>query len=125
MRHAFELENGTLKPDTPLEYAWRHRGNWNTLRATPIGSPQHPESDSEEEFITEHYWGYTAQPNGTTKEYHVDHIRWKTWQTQDANFHCDIASLYGQEFVAPLTAPPQSAFIAEGSPVTVSTGTRV
>ena len=35
---------------------------------------------------------------------------------------CDVASLYGTKFVDPLGASPESAFIADGSAVTVSTG---
>ena len=94
-----------------------------SIRATTTGTAQSLVEGSEEEFITEHYWGYTAQRNGTTKEYHVDHPRWKTWQTKDAKFDCDIASIYGTQFIQTLSAAPNSTFIAEGSPVTVSTGT--
>ncbi|MDB6057802.1 MAG: hypothetical protein JWO95_1646, partial [Verrucomicrobiales bacterium] len=123
MHHSFELENGTLKSGTPVEYAWRYQGKWNSLRAAQMGAAQLVSEGSEEEFITEHYWGYTAQRNGSTKAYRVDHPSWKIWQTKNAQLDCDIASLYGKQFVAPLTTAPQSAFIAEGSPVTVSSGT--
>ena len=32
---------------------------------------------SEEEFITEHYWGYVRGKRGTTTEYRVAHPRWR------------------------------------------------
>lgn len=40
----------------------------------------------------------------------------------EASLECKVASLYGPEFAGPLSVPPLSAFVAEGSPVTVSTG---
>jgi hypothetical protein len=123
MRHRIELQNGRLRSGGLVEYAWRRQGQWNALRATPIGAPHSPIENSEEEFITEHYWGYTAQRNGGCAEYHVDHARWNVWQTQEAALHCDAASLYGPKFARPLSAPPESAFVAEGSPVVVSAGT--
>jgi hypothetical protein len=117
MRHRVEPETGGL-----VEYGWRHRGDWNFLRATIAGNSYMPDANSHEEFITEHYWGYTRQRNGSCKEYNVNHVRWKVWEAHEAELHCDVASLYGTEFVKSLAGPPQSAFVAEGSPVTVSSG---
>jgi uncharacterized protein YqjF (DUF2071 family) len=122
MRHTIEVENGRLRSGSSAEYAWRYLGEWNSLRATVIGAPQPLVEGSEEEFITEHYWGYTAQPNGGCKEYHVDHPRWNVWPAREASLRCNVASLYGEKFVEPLGASPQSAFLAEGSTVTVSSG---
>ena len=117
-----DLQNGNVKDGSSVQYAWQFQDTWNSLRATTIGTPQLAEG-SEEQFITEHYWGYTAQPNGRTKEYRVEHVPWKIWKTKGAEFNCNVAPLYGQSFVAPLSCQPLSAFIAEGSAVTVSTGT--
>jgi hypothetical protein len=33
--------------------------------------------------------------------------------------NADVASLYGQQFAETLNQPPRSAFIADGSPITV------
>ena len=122
MRHCIEMENGTLRREGAVEYAWRHQGRWNALRATTTGVAASPVENSLEEFITEHYWGYTAQRNGGCAEYQVEHPRWNVWQTKDAALECDTACLYGPEFVAALGGRPDSAFVAEGSPVTVSAG---
>ncbi len=123
MRHALELENGRLRGGGSVEYAWRHRGRWNSMRAVTVGVASAPIEGSAEEFITEHYWGYTAQRNGGCVEYKVEHARWNLWQAREAVLDCDVASLYGVEFVKPLGAPPESAFVADGSPVIVSSGT--
>ena len=123
MRHCIDIENGMLRNGGSVEYAWRFQGRWNSLRATTVGAARPVIEGSEEEFITEHYWGYTAQPNGGCKEYHVDHVRWNVWQAHAAALLCDAASLYGAKFAEPLSLPPQSAFVAEGSPVVVGPGT--
>jgi len=36
------------------------------------GKPDLPDEQSEETFITEHYWGYVSQRDGSTLEYQVD-----------------------------------------------------
>lgn len=122
MRHRIEMENGILRREGAVEYAWRYQGRWNALRATTTGVAASPAENSMEEFITEHYWGYTARRNGGCAEYRVEHPRWNVWRTKDAALECDTARLYGPEFVPALERRPDSAFVAEGSPVTVSAG---
>jgi hypothetical protein len=73
---------------------------------------------SHEEFITEHYWGYTKIRAGCS-EYRVEHPRWKVWPASSASLKADVAALYGQELAATLSTPPVSKFIAEGSDVQV------
>ncbi len=125
MRHRINLENRALREGGLVEYSWRHKGEWNALHAVAVGEPYSPRENSEEEFITEHYWGYTAQPNGGCAEYRVEHPRWNVWQVRDPTLKCDLASLYGKKFVGPLSATPASAFIADGSAVTVGAGARL
>jgi uncharacterized protein YqjF (DUF2071 family) len=125
MRHSVDTDNGALRVGGSVEYAWRHQNHWNNLRANVMGPAQLPAGDSEATFITEHYWGYTGQPNGACKEYRVEHPRWTVHQAQSPRLDCDVAALYGPKFVAPLSAPPVSAFIATGSPVTVSSGSTI
>lgn len=121
MRHHLELEKGTLRPASSVQYAWQHQGHWNSLRAVVEGPRRPLVEGSEAEFITEHYWGYTARRNGGCTEYHVEHKPWGVWQAREAGLDCDVAAVYGTRFVKPLQSPPASAFIAEGSPVLVRT----
>ncbi len=106
-------------------YAWRSHGIWHEMKATFAGEPVLPASMSEEEFITEHYWGYSAQRDGTTVEYRVEHPPWRIWPAQSVHFMCDVARFYGPAFVAPLSAKPHSTLVAEGSAITVSPGNRL
>ena len=101
------------------EYAWRAQGSWIRMWATTRGEPRPLAPDSEEEFITEHYWGYTRQRDGGTIEYRVDHPRWNVWQARSAALDGDVTPVYGPAFARILRAPPRSAFVAEGSAVTV------
>jgi hypothetical protein len=73
---------------------------------------------SHAEFITEHYWGYTCVRGGCS-EYRVEHPRWKIWNATTFELNADVATLYGEQFAETLSQSPRSAFIAEGSPITV------
>lgn len=107
-----------------VEYGWRRRGTWESVRAAAEGRPESIQSGSLEEFITEHYWGYTARQAGCS-EYQVEHPRWQVWRAVEARLEAEVSSLYGDAFVESLSARPASAFIADGSPVIVRQGAKV
>jgi uncharacterized protein len=117
MRHSIDHGTGKLH----CRYEWQRDRRIEFVAATAAGEPESIQPGSLEEFITEHYWGYTTRDRRCT-QYQVEHPSWRVWQTTDARFEGDIASLYGAGFVEPLSAPPASAFIAEGSPVSVRRG---
>lgn len=106
-------------PTPRLEYTWRLAGRWHGCGASGAGQAALPAAGSLAEFITEHYWGYTRQRNGGTIEYRVEHPRWAVWPATDVHVSADLALLYGK-LTSLMTATPRSAFIADGSPVTVS-----
>jgi uncharacterized protein YqjF (DUF2071 family) len=108
-----------------VAYGWRYRENPCHLRVTPDGDAYSADEESEEAFITEHYWGYTAQRDGSTLEYKVEHPRWRVWKGVDAELACDVAALYGAAFAPFLKGPPTSCFVADGSPVVVRRGVRI
>jgi hypothetical protein len=110
-------------PKDPLyvSYSWQPRlGGWGhvTIQTTEA-LPQPIAPGSKEEFITEHYWGYTRQRDGGTVEYRVEHPSWRVWQSEKATVTGDVEELYGHDFAKMLSGPPDSAFLAEGSAVTV------
>jgi hypothetical protein len=125
MRHSLEIENGALKPNSLVEYGWRYMDQWNTLRAKITGEPQSLTEGSEAEFITEHYWGYSAQRDGGTMEYQVEHPRWNVWQVSEATLACDVENVYGPEFVETLSGNSSSAFVADGSEIVVRKGSKL
>lgn len=106
-----------------LCYEWRGGAGdprrWHALEATVGGPPAELAPGSEEEFVAEHYWGYTRQRDGGTVEYQVRHPRWRAWPARGARLDADAAGLYGAAFAEALGAAPRSAFVAEGSAVAV------
>jgi len=108
-----------------LSYGWRHQGVWCRLAATLQGASCLPADDSEEAFISEHYWGYTTQRDGSALEYKVEHPRWNVWTGSDPELLCDTAALYGPGFGSCLSGPPTSCFVADGSAVIVRRGVPV
>lgn len=118
MRHRYEpVEAGELP--SLIEYSWRAGETWSALRARPVGVGREAAAGSEEEFITEHYWGYTRQRDGSTIEYRVTHPRWRVWSVDGAEISGDLGAVYGATFAAVLGTRPSSAFVADGSHVAV------
>jgi uncharacterized protein len=113
MRHSIVDHAGSIS----VKYEWRRGSKWESLSMVGEGELTNIAPGSHEESITEHYWGYTA--GKLTSEYRVDHPHWKIWSAREARLNADVAALYGNEFVAPLSAAPASRFIAEGSHVQV------
>jgi uncharacterized protein YqjF (DUF2071 family) len=114
MKHQIEHVGLNLK----VEYSWRRGSEWESITMNATGDPQTIPAGSHAEFITEHYWGYTSLRNGCG-EYRVEHPRWKIWNADAFEFNADASALYGEQFVETLSGPPRSAFIADGSPITV------
>lgn len=117
MRHRVDLGAGG-DPER-VGYGFRPHRRWNSLEVTTEQGAAEAQDGSEEQFITEHYWGYAAQRDGSTVEYRVDHSRWRVWRARSAKLDCDVESLYGGEFASALARSPTSAFLADGSVVTV------
>jgi len=125
MWHGTDLSGASFTKSGVVEYGWMEPSGRNYLRVKAEGGPQPLAPGSEEEFITEHYWGYAAQGQGGTVEYKVEHPPWRVWQTGEAEFDCDVGRVYGAEFADALRAKPRSAFVAEGSPVIVRKGVKI
>lgn len=105
-----------------VSYTWRYNKRENILKLAVQGPAQPLLGGSIQEFITEHYWGYAKQRDGSTMEYCVEHPRWRVWETQSVEFDCQITDLYGEGFGEFLSLPPASAFLADGSEVIVHKG---
>ena len=122
MNHGIEFENGGGHAVRRVFYCWKFNRRENRIEMKVQGGAHEIDSGSEEEFITEHYWGYTRRKDGSTLEYRVEHPRWRVWTAKDARLDCDTAQLYGGQFVDCLRSSPASAFLADGSEVTIFRG---
>ncbi len=108
-----------------VEYGWQSASGWNRMSLNIEGNSFLPDPGSLEQFITEHYWGYTLQSDGSTMEYRVEHPGWRVWQGCEAKFEGDTSELYGSELSMLLQTEPASAFLAEGSEITVYRGLKL
>ncbi len=107
-------------------YSWGYQGSAHSLHASVTGAARELTQGSEAEFITEHYWGYTAQRDGSTREYRVEHPPWRVWECDDAGYEKPSrSSSYGADFTEVLASEPVSAFVALGSAIAVYPGTRM
>jgi uncharacterized protein len=113
MRHAVAPEAGHVS------YAWRWDGAWDSLSLDFEGAPAPPPPDSEAAFITEHHWGYSRRRGGGLREYQVEHPTWGVVQALRAKASGNFVALYGSRLGAVFRAEPDSAFLADGSPVVV------
>ncbi len=115
--------NIAAKPEAlSVSYRWRYQGTWHSLavEADPVLQPI--AAGSEEEFITEHYWGYTKRRNGSTGEYGVAHPRWQIYPLHSAHIQADFGSLYGPQFAPLSDRIPDHVLLAEGSPIAIRSG---
>jgi hypothetical protein len=122
MQHCIDLYEGQLREGSRVQYRWHAAGRWHTAGAKIAGPLRRPAPDSLEQFIVEHYWGYTQVPGGRTREYQVEHAPWNVWGAEDARIDGDTRAVYDSVFADALRAAPHSTLVAEGSPVAVRRG---
>jgi uncharacterized protein YqjF (DUF2071 family) len=102
-----------------IEYQWQVNKNWNSISVEALIQNNAINQGSFEEFIFEHYFGYTKINKNTTEEYTIKHPSWKVNQVINSKINCDFNMMYGKCFDSLNLAVPDSVFIAEGSPVEV------
>ena len=90
VRHAMRSE---VTSPGRVAYEWWHARAWEAVSATVVGEPYRPGPEAEETFISEHYWGYARQPDGSTVEYGVEHPPWRVWRCEEAAVACQVARL--------------------------------
>lgn len=102
-----------------VSYEWRDKGKWMGFSMQCSPNKTQLAKGSLEEFIAEHYFGYCKQRNGSTIEYRVEHPPWNIHRVEQTYLDPGVISHYPPEFAQTLRGPPKSAFLADGSEVTV------
>jgi uncharacterized protein len=115
----------TAKKVDSVKYYWTFGNRAHFIELVTRGEPSHFVGGSEEDFIAQHYWGYSSQRDGGTVEYRVEHPPWRIWQTASCRLDCDVENFYGKQFASALNTQPSSAFLAEGSEITVYKGRKI
>lgn len=117
MRHSW----ASTAENLTVAYEWK-KGHWNSLKVIADNTASVILENSEEEFITEHYWGYTKISDQKTSEYGVEHPKWEVYHTKDYFIDVDFGGIYGEEFNFLTSQKPLSVFLAEGSAIKVNEG---
>ncbi len=120
MSHSWTTSGDNLT----VEYKWK-KGRWNSFKVIADKKSNPIQDDSEEEFITEHYWGYTKISSERTSEYGVEHPKWEIYRTKDYLIDVDFGNIYGLDFNFLTQEKPKSIFLAEGSEIKVKDGRRI
>lgn len=119
MSHSIDDRVDGTDRSVAIGYDWKAHKSSGSIRVRAHGDPSPLVDGSFEQFIAEHYWGYGIGRARRTLEYEVRHDPWRVWSCRDATFAGEPGDLYGEAFARVLRDPPQSAFLAEGSPVSV------
>ncbi|MDQ6842935.1 MAG: DUF2071 domain-containing protein [Bacteroidota bacterium] len=115
MKHHFRETVDSLQTG----YEWQFKKKWNKISAVSKKTSSPMRIGSEEEFIAEHYWGYTKVTGDKTYAYEVKHPRWEIFHVTDHTIDCDFSNLYGKEFSFLKDRKPSSIFMAKGSEVKI------
>ena len=100
-------------------YQWKPKSDWNQITLSTDSSSTEMENNSIEEFIFEHYYGYTKISDSESQEYRVNHPRWRINKVLSYDIQCDFGAMYGNDFAFLCNQEPDSVIFAEGSPVSV------
>jgi len=100
-----------------VEYRWK-KHDWNVFRVSGEKALTTIIPGTEEDFITNNYWGYTCR-NGICREYEVKHPHWEAYPVTSHHINIDFGRLYGEKFAHLTHQKPASVFLIEGSPISV------
>lgn len=121
MRNELNISGDEIK----VGYFWKPKEDEYFIKASAEKNSFLAATSSEEEFITEHYWGYTKVSDSKTSEYEVEHPKWNLHNINDFEINCDFGKLYGARFSFLNYLKPSSIFLAEGSEVIVRKGKNI
>ncbi len=117
MNHTWQITDDSIS----AEYKWKKR-DWHSFKVTAENKLTNIPTGSEQEFITEHYWGYTQRGATKTSEYGVEHPRWQIYPIKSYSIEVDFKKMYGEAFAFLKEETPTSVFLVEGSKILIREG---
>ena len=114
-KHNWQIDTLNKK----ITYQWLINKKWNTISIEAHNQSLPMQKSSFEEFIFEHYYGYTKVDANITEEYKINHPSWKINTVTATNIDCDFEANYGSNFAFLNKIEPTSVFMAEGSDIEV------
>ncbi|MFS4429436.1 YqjF family protein [Chryseobacterium sp. S90] len=119
--HTMPMKNQIHEKEGELliRYSWKDK-SWHSIQIMADSTPKPMKENSEFEFITEHYFGFTKKEN-ITSEYEVCHPKWEYYTIKDHQLDIDFQNIYGNDFECLNHKEPVSVMLAEGSEIEVRT----
>lgn len=108
-----------------VRYSWEKGECRNAISVESGANLGVPGEGSHEEFIIEHYWGYTKRSSGRTDEYKVEHPKWELFEAGEPKIDVDFGFTYGEEFAFLIGQKPYSVVLAKGSEIAVYKGEKL
>ena len=102
-----------------IEYQWMVNKKWNCLKVIANKNALKMNVGSIEEFIFEHYYGYTKVNTTQSIEYKVNHPSWYVNEIKDYTINCNFCDFYGKDFEILNSTKSHSIMLAEGSAVSI------
>ena len=115
----------SFRSSDSVQYGWNRSGLSSSIAARLGESVGVPDSGSHDEFIVEHYWGYTKRDDRRTDEYKVEHPKWELSKVESSKIDVDFARVYGREFEFLNRSEPYSVVFATGSEIAGYKGERL
>ncbi|MDD7985834.1 DUF2071 domain-containing protein [Lentisphaera marina] len=105
-------------------YSWLNKGVDNSIKVTSTDNFYIPKAGSIQEFITEHYWGYT-KANTNTLEYEVKHDQWEVCDINSYEVNVDFEKNYGSIFGILNDKKADNICFSKGSYIEVNYGKKI
>jgi uncharacterized protein YqjF (DUF2071 family) len=108
-----------------VRYSWERGDCRNSVSVESGRDLGVPAEGSHEEFIIEHYWGYTRRGPDRTDEYKVEHPKWDLFEVGNPRINVNFECTYGKDFGFLNAAEPYSVVLAKGSEIAVYKGEKI
>ncbi|MDE3236859.1 MAG: DUF2071 domain-containing protein [Bacteroidota bacterium] len=115
IKYKYELAHAEKR----LEYRWAINNGSYHIKAKFQNEESAIVPGTLEEFIYEHYYGFTKVTETETWEYTVNHPRWHINAPTEVEVQCDFGKIYGPDFSFLNQQEPYSVYNAVGSDVTI------
>ncbi len=108
------------KEHKEIKYEWLVNKKWNSIEISSKKEKKMMAQSSFENFIFEHYYGYTKYNKTTTQEYQIAHPSWLINEIIACKIDCDFENMYGKDFAVLDKTEPTAVFLAEGSAIEIN-----
>jgi uncharacterized protein YqjF (DUF2071 family) len=102
-----------------IQFEWKLGAKWNSIQVKCETQSNLMVANSFEQFIFDHYYGYTKIDEQKTEEYQLKHPIWMTHKVMSYSIDCDFKTMYGNSFSILNNTRPSEVFIAKGSDVAI------